>query len=74
MSGEADRKDEFFRFNVPPFFTQSHGIKATFLHSALIYFSPLHNAAPTVKCMNTERESISLLLSITALQRGEVCI
>lgn len=64
VSGGADRKDEFFRFNVPPFCTQSRGIKATFLHGAVIYFSPLHNAAPAVKCMNKERESDSLCLSL----------
>lgn len=65
VSGEADRKDEFFHFNVPPFFTQSCGIKATFLHGALIYFSPLHNAALAVKCMNKERESLLLFLSLS---------
>lgn len=56
-SGGADRKDEFFRLNVPPFFTQLHGIKATFLCGALVYFSPLHSASPVVKCMNKDRES-----------------
>lgn len=56
LSGGADRKDEFFRLNVPPFFTQLHGIKATFLHGALVYFSPLHSASPVVKCMNKDRE------------------
>ena len=45
-----------------PFCTQSCGIKATFLHDALIYFSPLHNAAQAVKCMNKERESFSLFI------------
>ena len=29
-----------------------------FFHGALIYFSPLHNAALAVKCMNKERESL----------------
>lgn len=57
LSGGADRKDEFFRLNVPPFFTQLHGIKATFLRGALVYFSPLHSASPVVKCMNKDRES-----------------
>ena len=77
-SGGADRKDEFFRFNVSPFFTQSRGIKATFLHGALIYFSPLHNAALAVKCMNKERDSpplsrslsLSLSLSCSAERLG----
>lgn len=57
LSRGADRKDEFFRLNVPPFFTQLHGIKATFLRGALVYFSPLHSASPVVKCMNKDRES-----------------
>lgn len=61
---EADRKDEFFRFSVSPFCTQPRSIKATFLHGALIYFSPLHNAARAVRCMNKERESLSLCLSL----------
>lgn len=65
VSGEADRKDEFFRFNVPPFFTQLRGIKATFLHGALIYFSPLHNTALAVKCMNKERDSLALAFSLS---------
>lgn len=67
VSGGADRKDEFFHFNVPPFCTQSRGIKATFLHGALIYFRPLHNAALAVKCMNKEREWLSLSLTLSLL-------
>lgn len=63
-SGGADRKDEFFHFSVSPFCTQPRSIKATFLHGALIYFSPLHNAAQAVRCMNKERESLSLCLSL----------
>lgn len=63
-SGEADRKDEFFRLNVPPFFTQLHGIKATFLRGALVYFSPLHSASPVVECMNKDRESHTHTISL----------
>lgn len=48
-----------------PFCTQSCGIKATFLHDALIYFSPLHNAAQAVRCMNKERESFSLFICLS---------
>lgn len=71
VSGGADRKDEFFHFNVPPFCTQSRGIKATFLHGALIYFRPLHNAALAVKCMNKEREWLSLSHSLSLMRYRE---
>lgn len=50
--------------SLSPFFTQSHSIEATVffsqllyfkIHRALIYFSPFHNAAQVVGCVNKER-------------------